>query len=151
MKNIVLIVSSFFYLGYSPIAPGTVGTLGGVFIYGLEKYFHLNLGIELFIIFFIFILGVFVSSQTEKFLNKKDPSEVVIDEVMGFLITMFMIPFSWTALVVGFIFNRILDIWKPFPVRQSQILPGGWGIMVDDVISSVYANLLLRVVLWVVA
>ncbi len=142
-------ISSFFYFGYSPIAPGTVGTLGGVFIYGVEKYFHLNIKIELFVIFLIFILGVFVSFEAEKILNKKDPSEVVIDEVMGFLITLFMIPFSWMALVVGFILNRILDIWKPFPARQSQALSGGWGIMVDDFISSVYSNLLLRLVLWV--
>jgi phosphatidylglycerophosphatase A len=103
---------------------------------------------------FIFLglgfLGVIASSRAENYFSEKDPSQIVIDEVVGFLITMFMIPFSWPILLIGFVLNRVLDIWKPFPARQSQQLPGGWGIMVDDFISGFYSNLLLWGMLYLV-
>lgn len=148
MKKFILLLASFFGLGYSPVAPGTVGTLGGVLIYGVEQKFHLGWAVCLLIVIFIFAVGVFISTKAEKFLGQKDPSSIVIDEVAGFLVTMFMIPFSWKSLIIGFVLNRILDVWKPFPARQVQDLKGGWGIMVDDLISSFYAYLLLRGILW---
>ncbi|HJZ12686.1 MAG TPA: phosphatidylglycerophosphatase A, partial [Acidobacteriota bacterium] len=69
-------------------------------------------------------------------------------EVAGQLITLFLIPFSWTNLVLGFLIFRALDIVKPFPARRAERLPGGWGIMIDDVLAGIYGNLLLQLGLW---
>lgn len=95
-------------------------------------------------------LGVIASNKAENYFTEKDPSPIVIDEVLGFLVTMFMIPLSWPILLVGFVLNRVLDIWKPFPARQSQQLPGGWGIVLDDLVSAFYSNLLLRGILYII-
>lgn len=88
-------------------------------------------------------LGVWAASSTARYTNQKDPQFVVIDEVSGQLITYFM-PFTvlnWKYLLLGFILFRVFDIWKPFPARQAESLPGGWGIMADDWMAGIYAGL----------
>lgn len=146
MIKVWIAIATFFGLGYSPIAPGTVGTLGGVAIYLLFHF--MNLGWVTYSLFFILlcVLGVIASSHAETHFGVKDPPAVVIDEVLGFLVAMFLIPFSWKILVIGFIINRILDIYKPFPAKQTQNLPGGWGIVLDDLVTSAYTNIILRFV-----
>ena len=89
------------------------------------------------------ILGVYVAGQAAKYAGKKDPQFVVIDEVSGQMIAYFS-PFTllnWKSLILGFILFRVFDIWKPFPARQAESLPGGWGIMADDWIAGIYAAL----------
>jgi phosphatidylglycerophosphatase A len=150
IKQLILIFTTFFYLGYFPVAPGTVGTFGGVLLYFILYFLKVGWVVYGFIFLGLGFLGVIASSRAENYFSEKDPSQIVIDEVVGFLITMFMIPFSWPILLIGFVLNRVLDIWKPFPARQSQQLPGGWGIMVDDFISGFYSNLLLWGMLYLV-
>lgn len=144
MNKFIQILSSFFGLGYAPIAPGTFGSLGGVLLY----FIMVGIGLSAFSYFFVCIilvfLSIFIANQAERIIMKKDPSQIVIDEVVGIPITMFLIPLSWTTLTIGFVLNRLLDIWKPFPAKQAQLLPGGWGIVLDDVISSIYANIILK-------
>lgn len=144
LDRLTMVLATFFFLGNSPFAPGTVGTLGGVLLY--FAMLVLNLGWQAYLGATVaaVALGVAVSSRAERLFGRKDPLPVVIDEVASFLITMFMIPFSWPLLAAGFVLNRVLDIWKPFPARQLQNLPGGWGIMMDDVVSAAYSNLILR-------
>ena len=137
-------IASCFYLGYSPVAPGTVGALGGVALYFLMRTATLSHFAYAFLCIVLVFLSIWIADLAEQILMKKDASEIVLDEVVGIPITMFLIPFSWMTLVIGFILNRILDIWKPFPAKQAQNLPGGWGIVLDDVISSIYANVVLR-------
>ena len=151
MRKIIILISTFFYLGYSPVAPGTAGTLGGLIIFLILRnllridWFFYSLCILIF-----FIVGVYVSSEAEKLFKKKDAQPIVFDEVIGFLITMYMVPFSWTACLIGFLLNRVLDIVKPFPAKQSQSIKGGMGIMMDDVISSLYSNIALRIIMIVI-
>ncbi len=85
--------------------------------------------------------GVFASNRVAKWSAKKDPQFVVVDEVSGqFLTYLFALaPANWKYLVLGFILFRVFDIWKPFPVRQAESLPGGWGIMADDWVAAIYA------------
>lgn len=148
MKKIIIVTSTFFYFGYSPIAPGTVGTIGGVILYFIiRKIFCADWILYTGSILFLFALGVYVSTKAEEIFKKKDAHPIVIDEVVGFLITMFMIPFSWGVCLAGFLINRILDIIKPFPAKEVQNLSGGYGIMLDDVISSIYSNLVIRAML----
>lgn len=136
--------ASVFYLGYSPIASGTVGSVPGLFAaYWLSPYpvlFPL-------IILVLFGLGVAASTYAEKFYEKTDPGEVTIDEFVGMLIALLWLPAHWQVMVMAFFLFRIFDILKPFPAYQLQALPGGFGIMSDDVVAGIYANLSVRLLL----
>jgi phosphatidylglycerophosphatase A len=144
MRRLALFVCSFGYIGFFPIAPGTVGSAAGVLVYAACR----ALGIpyfELPLILALFVAGVVLTRTCEEDLNCVDPGPIVIDEVMGMLITVFMIPVGWGGLLLGFLLFRVLDVVKPAPARQFERLPGGLGVMADDAMAAVYANVLLRV------
>jgi phosphatidylglycerophosphatase A len=154
-------IATAFGLGYLPKAPGTWGSLGGValtllFWSGFLPYKPIDLfsnGVflvppEQWLTFLFAVLvsglGVVVASRTANYLGKKDPQIVVIDEVSGQLIAYLGIGVAapnWKYLLLGFILFRVFDIWKPFPARQAESLPGGLGIMADDWIAGIYAAL----------
>ena len=136
------LISSFFFLGYSPIAPGTAGTLGAIPLYYLIAFF-LSSAWYMFLLIILTGLAVLVSSRAEKIYNKEDPGEVVIDEVVGYLVTMAFIAPTAVNIVLGFLLFRALDILKPFPCRRLEKIHGGYGIVLDDVAAGVWANLLL--------
>jgi phosphatidylglycerophosphatase A len=132
------------------VASGTVGSLVAIPLVILARPWiepgaYLS-GAVFVIVFSLF--GVWCSNAGERAFRKKDDGRVVIDEVAGYLVTMLWIPQTWVTLTVGFFLSRILDIVKPFPAYRSQKLKSGWGIMVDDLIAAVYANLLLRLVIY---
>ncbi len=93
-------------------------------------------------------VAIWASDRTSKLLGKDDPEEVVIDEVAGLLLTTFLLPASWSAICLGFILFRAFDIIKPFPAGQSEKLPGGLGIVMDDLVAGVYAYAAMRIILW---
>jgi phosphatidylglycerophosphatase A len=97
------------------------------------------------------IVGVIVADRAAKYAQIKDPQWVVIDEVSGQLITYYLFfwitPLNWKSWLLGFILFRLFDIWKPFPARQLERLPGGWGIMADDWMAGIYAAIVLQVAL----
>lgn len=145
MRNLVLIISSFFYSGYFPFASGTAGTIATIPLYYLlTKTNNMVYAITVVILYF---LGIWASNYAAVIHKKKDPKQVVIDETVGFLITMMFIPFTLKRLIVGFIIARALDIWKPFPARQAEDLYGGNGIMADDAITGIYGNILMWMLL----
>lgn len=104
----------------------------------LTPPFHLG------IIIFIFLLGVWISDRAEAVWKKKDPGAVIIDEIVGYLITMGLLPFNLIKATVGFLLFRVFDILKPFPIRRIERIGGGWGIMLDDLVAGFYAALILR-------
>ncbi len=145
-------------LGYFPKAPGTWGSLVGVAIFGLfDYYFPLDVASNsshviwtraLWVAVWMFPLtlliaavGVWAASRVESYFNNKDPQFVVIDEVSGQHLTyvLALALGNWKYLLLGFILFRVFDIWKPFPAREAESLPGGWGIMADDWIAGIYA------------
>ena len=136
------IISSFFFLGYSPVAPGTAGTLGAIPLYYLMVT-YLGGAQYLLTLVLITVLAIAVSSNAEKIYQREDPGEVVIDEVVGFLVTMAFITPTLLNVALGFFLFRALDILKPFPCRRLEKLHGGYGIVFDDVEAGVWANLLL--------
>jgi phosphatidylglycerophosphatase A len=143
MRRLAVFVCSFGYVGFFPIAPGTVGSAAGLVVYLLCR----GLGIpyfELPLILVLFALGVVATRSCEEQLGCIDPGPVVIDEVMGMLITLFLIPVGWGGMLLGFFLFRALDVIKPFPARQFEALHGGLGVMADDAMAAIYANLLLR-------
>jgi phosphatidylglycerophosphatase A len=106
---------------------------------------------EVAITFIIAVMGVIVAGRAARYAQIEDPQWVVIDEVSGQLLTYYLffwvLPLNWKSWLLGFILFRAFDIWKPFPARQLEHLPGGWGIMADDWMAGIYAALVLRVAL----
>jgi phosphatidylglycerophosphatase A len=145
----IKLIITFFYAGCFPIAPGTVASLAAFILYfpllALNQWI-----VYLAAIIIVTFAGVWASGRAEEISGIMDPSFVVIDEVAGQLISLFLLPFSWKILIAGFILFRIFDVIKPFPARRAEKLHGGWGIMMDDVLAGVYANILLHltVFLW---
>jgi len=124
--------------GLAPKAPGTFGTLAAIPIYLLMQNLPLISYISLTIM--AFIIGIWICQQSADWLQKDDPSAVVWDEVVGFLITMIAAPEGWQWIVLGFVFFRFFDILKPWPINLAdKAIHGGLGIMVDDVIAGLFA------------
>lgn len=143
MKKRIKIVTSFFYLGHSPFMPGTIGSLGGLAVYFLVRNNDLLYG---FSILFLFLLGIMFSGEAEKIYKRKDAQMIVIDEACGMLLTLFFVPFSVFSVVLGFFLFRIFDILKPPPAKRMEKLTGSLGVMFDDIIAAIYANLILQVI-----
>lgn len=143
MRRFAVFVCSFGYIGFFPFAPGTVGSVAGVAVYLAARYFTVPY-LDLLLIVAFLAAGVVLTRPCEEDLRCVDPGPIVIDEVMGMLITLFMIPVGWGGILLGFLLFRALDVTKPFPARQLERLHGGFGVMADDAMAAVYANLLLR-------
>jgi len=145
MKHFVLILATGFGVGYSPVAAGTLGTLIAIPVY----YFLSNISSPIYEITLVgfFFLSVWISESAEIFFGKKDDQRIVIDEIMGFLITMLWVPQTAILIVIGFFLFRFFDILKPFPIRRlEKKLKGGYGVVLDDVMAGVYANIVLQVI-----
>ena len=110
-----MLIATGFYSGYLPKAPGTWGSLVGLLLFFLLH--TLSLEIYLAVVAGIFLIGTFAAGEAEKIIDHQDPGLVVIDEIVGMLITMIAIPATPLAMALGFILFRIFDIWKPFPIR----------------------------------
>jgi phosphatidylglycerophosphatase A len=145
MKHFILILATGFGVGYSPVAPGTLGTLIAIPVY----YFLSNISSPIYEITLVgfFFLSVWISENAEIFFGKKDDQRIVIDEIMGFLITMLWVPQTVILMAIGFFVFRFFDILKPFPIRRlEKKLKGGYGVVADDVMAGVYANIVLQVI-----
>ena len=145
MDKLILIVATGLGLGYLPIAPGTWGSLLALPLHlVLIQLSPTNYAIALAA---IFVVGILSAGMVEKIVDRRDPGLVVIDEVIGMLITLIGAPVTPLAMLTGFILFRIFDIAKPFPIRLiDQRLHGGIGIVMDDVLAGVYALVSLRVI-----
>ena len=133
--------------GLMPMVPGTWGTLAAVPVYLLL----VKCGWIVYSIatIFAFILGVFVCSRVSRALGAHDYSGIVWDEVVGYLITMFLAPPGFIWILIGFVLFRIFDIWKPYPIRWvDRHVHGGLGIMLDDVVAAVPSAVILQSLAW---
>ena len=145
MNRFFLILATGFGVGYSPVAPGTLGTLVAIPIYYFLSEIPSPL-YEITLIGFIF-LSVWISEKAEIFFVKKDDQRIVIDEIVGFLITMLWIPKTTRFIIIGFILFRFFDILKPIPIRRLEKgLKGGYGVVLDDVAAGAYANIILHLI-----
>ena len=134
------LLTSGFYTGKAPIASGTCGSLLALLLYFLIP---LHRDITLYLIFTIslLILGALLSNRISRLLGDSDPSEIVIDEICGFYVACFMLPPEPLVVVPVFFLFRFFDIVKPFPANLLEKMPGGDGIMADDIIAGAYANI----------
>ena len=133
--------------GFSPLAPGTAGSAAGLAIFWVVRSTGVA-WLEGATLLLVIAVGTVAASIAEVVCQRRDPGLVVIDEVAGMLVTLVAVPVGFAGSVLGFFAFRFFDIVKPFPARQSEALPRGWGIMADDLVAGVYAQAVLRVVLW---
>lgn len=107
-----------------------------------------SLAVEIALIAVLFVVGVWAGTTAERSFGGIDPGPVVIDEVVGMLITLAFIPVGWSGALAGFFLFRVFDVFKPYPAGRFEQLHGGLGVMADDAMAGVYANISLRVVMW---
>jgi len=127
--------------GLAPLAPGTAGTLAGIPLCLL--CFPLPWFFRLLVVIALLAFSIYIAGRAEKIYQKKDDQRIVIDEIVGFQITMLPVMITALHLCIAFVLFRLFDILKPFPLRRLQSLPGGWGIVMDDVGAGIYAGTLL--------
>ena len=143
-KKLTKIISTFFYCGYFPVLPGTVGALAGLGIYFLVRS---NIILYIVTTLFLTILGFKFSGKAESLFQEKDPHKVVIDEVSGILIALFLLPSNLPVIISAFFLFRAFDMIKPPPADKLQDLKGSAGIMLDDVVAGIYTNICFQVAL----
>lgn len=143
-QTLARVIATVGGLGYAPVAPGTFGSLAAVLAFlcfppYLPPFWFTAALLALALI------AVWAAQRLATAGNNSDPSEVIIDEVIGMAVTLAFLPLNAVTIWAGFALFRLFDIVKPYPVRQVEKLHGGWGIVLDDALAGVYANLVLRV------
>jgi phosphatidylglycerophosphatase A len=147
VTRLAVFIATVGYCGYFPIAPGTVGSAAGLVVYLLVWWAH-SRPLESALIAVVFAAGAWAGTHAERYFGGIDPGPVVIDEVLGMLITLAFIPVGWSAAVAGFFIFRVFDVVKPYPANRLERLHGGLGVMADDAMAAVYANISLRLLIW---
>jgi phosphatidylglycerophosphatase A len=144
LRRLGVFIATCAHVGYAPVAPGTFGSAVGLVIYYLVRRQGSTM-VELATIGVILLVGLWAATEAEHHFGGIDPGPVVIDEVIGMLITLALIPVTVAGAVTGFLIFRVLDVVKPWPARRLEHLPGGFGIVLDDVMAGVYGNLIMMV------
>jgi len=141
---LALAVATVFGVGYVPVASGTFGSAAGLILWWLLPASPIAQAVAILL---LLAIGSWSGTVAERHFGTNDPSQVVIDEVMGMLITLFMNPVGWRGAALAFFLFRVADVVKPYPANRLERLPGGFGVMADDGMAAVYANLGLRAAL----
>ncbi len=146
-QNPIYFIAFGFGSGLSRFAPGTFGTVAAIPVYWYFSLF--SWPVYSLLTCMAFILGVFVCERVTQDLGEHDYPGIVWDEVVGYLLTMMMVPRGLSSVIWGFILFRIFDIWKPFPIRWvDQRVQGGFGVMLDDVLAAIPAWLALQLLVY---
>jgi phosphatidylglycerophosphatase A len=142
LRRLGVFIATCAHVGYAPVAPGTFGSAVGLVVYYLVRR-QASTAVELGAIALILVVGLWSATEAEHHFGGIDPGPVVIDEVIGMLITLALHPVNVAGAIVGFFIFRVLDVVKPWPARRLELLPGGFGVVLDDVMAGVYGNLLM--------
>jgi phosphatidylglycerophosphatase A len=143
MHRLGLFIATCGYLGYVPFAPGTFGSALGLVVFFAVRSTG-SVAVELGVIALVFATGLWSGTVAEHHFGGIDPGPVVLDEVLGMLVTLALLPVNATGAVVGFLVFRVLDVFKPWPSARFERLPGGLGVMADDAMAAIYGNLVMR-------
>jgi phosphatidylglycerophosphatase A len=146
ISRLGLAIATVFGVGYAPVAPGTFGSAAGLLVWWLLPA---STTVQAVAIVAMFAAGSWGGNIAERHFGRTDPGQVVIDEVMGMLITLWLNPVGWIGALAGFLLFRVFDVIKPWPANRLEQLPGGIGVMADDAMAAVYANLALRAALYI--
>jgi phosphatidylglycerophosphatase A len=137
--RIIMLLATGLGAGAAPRGPGTVGSLWGPPLAWTMQESGLTGWTWGLVAVAIILLGVPICARAAEILNRKDPGSVVYDEIAAFTLVFAVAPVDAVTAVLGFVFFRVFDIWKPWPVRRLELLPRGWGIMADDLVAGAYA------------
>jgi phosphatidylglycerophosphatase A len=143
MRRLGLFIATVGYIGYAPVAPGTFGSAAGLVVYAVVRSSG-SYSIEAAVIVLLFLVGIWSGTEAEHHFGGIDPGAVVMDEVVGMLITLAFLPVNWVGALVGFLIFRVFDVFKPWPAARFEKLPGGLGVMADDGMAAIYGNLVMR-------
>ena len=148
MKNKMVFLATVGRVGYLPKAPGTWGTLASLILFiGFRELVPTTSYLFISLVFIFSLLSIYITTRAEKLLNKKDPTEIVLDEVVGFFVACIALPQDFLWLLAAFILFRLADIFKPFPARWIQDhCKGGLGIVGDDIVAGLYTCVVLQLV-----
>ncbi len=137
--------ATLFFIGYIPFAPGTFGSLFAVVFIGVLKP---DISLHIIIVVIGFFIGIISSDYAERYFDKEDCSCIVIDEFIGYLVSVLFIPLTFNYLIGAFFLFRFLDILKPVPIRYiERTFKGGLGIMIDDIAAGIITNIILQIVI----
>ena len=150
MTRLAVVLATVGYVGHFPVAPGTAGSAAALLLYVMLRWIGSPPAVDVGVIVGLFAVGCWAGSVAEAHYGRTDPGYVVLDEVIGMLLTLLFVPVTWTGVLVGFLLFRGFDIVKPFPARQCERMHGGLGIMADDAVAGIYGNLALRLIIWAV-
>ena len=142
LRRVGVFIATCAYVGYAPVAPGTWGSTVGLLIYYVVRR-QASTAVELAVIAVIVMVALWAATEAEHHFGGIDPGPVVIDEVAGMLITLALHPVNVFGAFLGFVIFRVLDVIKPWPARRLELLPGGFGVVLDDAMAGVYGNLLM--------
>lgn len=131
----VKLIATFFYIGYLPLAPGSIASIAGVFMYVI---FQANAVVYAGVLITVIFLGFRVSDRMEEMVGIKDPTCIVIDEVAGVMIAFWGLPWQWPVIITGYFVFRAFDMFKIYPVNRLEDMKGGVGVMMDDIIAGIY-------------
>ena len=142
LRRLGVFVATCAHVGYAPVAPGTFGSLVALVLYYLIRR-QQSTAVELGAIAVIVVIGLWSATEAEHHFGGIDPGPIVIDEVVGMLMTLALHPVNIWGAIIGFLIFRVLDIVKPWPARRLELLPGGFGVVLDDMMAGLYGNLLM--------
>ena len=144
MRRTAVFIATVGYLGHVRFAPGTVGSAAGLLLLAAARAMGMSTPTETGVTVVLIGVGVWAGTVAERHFRRHDPGPVVIDEVVGMLVTFALIPLTPGTALLGFFLFRLADVVKPYPAARLEALPGGWGIVMDDVVAGFYANVVLR-------
>lgn len=147
-RNPIHFIGFGFGSGLAPIMPGTFGTLAAIPIYLLMT--HLQLWSYIILTAIFTILSVFICHITSRDIGVHDYTPIVLDEIVGYLVTMIAAPIGWFWVIFGFLLFRVFDIWKPWPIRWlDEHVHGGLGIVIDDLVAAIYSWIVLQLIAFI--
>jgi len=147
LRRLGVFIATCAHIGYAPFAPGTFGSAVGLVVYYLVRR-QASTAIELATIGVVLVVGLWSATEAEHHFGGIDPGPVVIDEVVGMLLTLALHPVNVLGAITGFVIFRVLDVVKPWPARRLEHLPGGFGVVLDDAMAGIYGNLLMWGLIW---
>jgi len=143
MDWIIRFLATGFFVGYSPFAPGTMGTLVAFLLYAILPT---TIPFYWMLILCLIIGGTIISQRAENIIGEVDSPKIVIDEICGYFIAMAFLPKTLGLMIVGFVIYRLLDVIKIYPMKKLEMLAGGLGIMLDDICAGIITNLILHII-----
>jgi phosphatidylglycerophosphatase A len=147
MRRLIILLATWWGVGFCPLAPGTLGTLAAIPLFLLLSL--LPLWIYLLCVLGIGLAACWAAGRAEQIFGEQDPRGVVIDEVVGFLAVMIALPSTWPYLLAGFCLFRAFDVLKPPPIRfVERKVKGGYGVVLDDVLAALYAHITIRILIF---